>query len=184
LEHDAGIYLWRFARWIVPLVAPYTPPRLEIPAERARAFVKVEIRPSVVPGAGKGLFALERIETGVTIGEYTGDIIDSVFKGLRLHNKDYIALTSNPAISIDALRRPEVMMRYINHHPQAAKRNVRYRSEGTRKFVETIRAVDPGEELFADCSDIYWRLRGITPNGGQEGPRTSNLLSPQPQSQS
>jgi len=182
LEHDAGIYLWRFARWIVPLIAPYIPPRTEIPPERVRAFVEVEVRPSVVPGAGKGLFALERIEAGVTIGEYTGDIIHSLIKGLRLPNKDYIALTSNPAISIDALRRPEVMMRYINHHPQEEKRNVRYRSEGTRKFVETIRVVDQDEELFADYSDIYRRLRGITPNGGQEGSRTSNLLSLQPQS--
>ena len=181
MENDAGIYLWRFARWVIPLVAPYTPPRTEIPAERAGAFVKLEIRPSVVPGAGKGLFALERIEAGVTVGEYTGDIVDSVFKVLRLSNKDYIALTNNPAICIDALRRPEVMMRYINHHPEAEKRNVRYRSEGASKFVETTRAVDPNEELFADYSDIYWKLRGITPNGGQKNSRDSKMFSPQPQ---
>jgi hypothetical protein len=165
VESDAGISVWRSIRWAVPLVAPYTPPRNEIPPERARAFVKVEVRPSTIPGAGQGLFAMERIEAGVTIGEYTGDIVDSVFKVLRLPNKDYVALTSNPAISIDALRRPEAMMRYICHHPKEERRNVRYRSDGSRKFLETIRPVDPGQEFLADYSDVYWRLRGITPNG-------------------
>lgn len=177
LENDAGIYLWRFARWVIPLIAPYTPPRTEIPPERACAFVKVEIRSSEVPGAGNGLFALERIEAGVTIGEYTGDIVASVFKGLRLRNKDYVALTNDPALSIDAFHRPEAMMRYINHHPQEEMRNVRYRSEGTRKFVETIRPVEPGKELFADYSAIYWRLRGITPRATESATPSSAALS-------
>jgi hypothetical protein len=146
-------------------LTPYTPPRSEIPPERARAFVKVEVRPSTISGAGQGLFALERIEARVTIGEYTGDIVDSVSKVLRLRDKAYVALTADPAICIDALRRPEVMMRYICHHPQQEKRNVHFRNQGSRKFVETTRPVDPGDELFTDYSDIYWRLTGMTPNG-------------------
>jgi hypothetical protein len=165
LKSNAGTYFWRFVRWAVPRVAPYTPPRTEIPPVPARAFVKVEIRPSTIPGAGQGLFALERIEAGVTVGEYTGDIVNSVFKALRLRNRDYLANTSNPAISIDALRRPEAMMRYVNHHPREEKRNVRFRDEGCRKFYETTRSVDPGEELLTNYGDLYWRLRGITPNG-------------------
>lgn len=165
LKSAAGIYMWRCIRWSVPRIAPYTPPRTEIPPERARAFVKVEVRPSRIPGAGLGLFALEGIEAGITIGEYTGDIIDSVFKVLRLRDKDYVALTSNPAICIDPSRRPEVMMRYICHHPKEEKRNVRYINIGSRKFVESTRRIDSGEEFLTDYSDMYWRLRDITPNG-------------------
>ena len=165
IKSSAGIQLWRFVRWAVSRVAPYTPPRTEIPPARARAFVKVEVRPSTIPGAGQGLFAMERIEAGVTIGEYSGDIIDSVFKVLRLRDKDYVARTSDPSICIDALRRPEVMMRYICHHPKEQKRNVKFRDDGSRKFVETTQPVDPDEELLTDYSDVYWRLRGITPSG-------------------
>ena len=164
-KSDAGIYVWRFVHWPVSRVAPYTPPRTQIPPERARAFVKVEVRPSTIPGAGQGLFASEQIEAGVTIGEYMGDIVDSVFKLLRLRDIDYLALTDDPRIFIDPLHQPEVTMRYICHHPKEEKRNVRFRSEGTRKFVETTRLIDPGEELLTDYGNIYWRLRGITPNG-------------------
>jgi hypothetical protein len=165
LKSDAGIQQLRFLRWAVPRVMPYTPPRADISLERARAFVKAEVRPSRIPGAGQGLFALERVEAGVTIGEYAGDIVDSVFKALRLRDKDYVALTDDPAISIDPFRRPEVMMRYICHHPKAERRNVQYINEGSRKFVRTTRVVEPGEEFFTDYGEAYWRLRGLTPRG-------------------
>jgi hypothetical protein len=108
---------------------------------------------------------MERIDVSVTIGEYTGDIVDSVFKCLRLRDRDYVAFTGDPAICVDALRRPEVMMRYVNHHPKKEMRNVRVRNEGSRRFYEATRPVDPGEELFTSYGDIYWRVRGITPNG-------------------
>ncbi|MBI5101578.1 MAG: hypothetical protein HZB33_07085 [Nitrospirae bacterium] len=164
-ESTPGIFLWHALGWVASRIAPYTPPRAEIPEERARAFVRVEVRPSTIPGAGQGLFSMERIEAGVRIGEYTGDIVHGVFNVLRLRDKDFVARTADPSVCIDALRRPEVMTRYICHHPGEGKRNVRFRNEGSRKFVETTRAVHPGEELLADYGDMYWRLKGVTPSG-------------------
>lgn len=164
LKSDAGIWLFRGIRWVVPRIAPYTPPRAEIPPERARACVMVEIRPSTVHGAGQGIFALERIAAGVTIGEYTGDVVDSMWRAMRLRDRSYLALTCDAAISIDALRRPEVMMRYICHHPRKGKCNVQFVDQGVRKFVVTTRPVDPGEEFFIDYGDTYWRLKGIRPD--------------------
>jgi len=165
LKCDAGIHLWRFAGWAVARIAPYTPPRSEIPPERACAFVKVEVRLSTIPEAGHGLFALEEVEAGVRIGEYAGDMVDSVFKVLRLPNKEYVASTGDPFLCIDPSHRPEVMMRYICHHPDKEKRNVRFVDVGPRKFVESTRRIASGEEFLTDYSDLYWRLRGITPNG-------------------
>lgn len=163
LKSDAGVRLFRPIRWVLLRLAPYTPPRAEIPPERARAFVKVEIRPSTVRGAGQGLFALERIEAGVTIGEYTGDVVDSRWRAMRLRDRSYLAPTCDTAFFIDALRRPEVMMRYLCHHPRKEKRNAQFMDQGIRKFVVTTRPVDPGEELFIGYGDTYWRMMGISP---------------------
>jgi hypothetical protein len=138
LKSEIGIVQLRFLRWAIARVAPYTPLPADIPPERARAYVKVEVKPSRIPGAGHGLFALERVEARVVIGEYAGDIVDSVFKVFRLRNKDHVALTDDPSIALDPSRRPEVMMRYICHHPDAARRNVQYINEGSRKYVRTF----------------------------------------------
>lgn len=107
---------------------------------------------------------MENIGPGVIIGEYSGDIVDSLFKWLRLRNTDYTALTENPAVCIDALAHPEMMMRYVNHHPDKARLNVRLWPEGIQVFYETTRPVEIGEEFFTDYGYLYWRLRGITPH--------------------
>lgn len=167
-KSSAGIIVFRGIRWVLTRLIPYTPPPAEIPAERARAFVTVEIRPSTVPGAGQGLFALERVEAGVTIGEYMGDIVDSFWRLMRSRDRSYQIPTCDPAVTLDALRRPEVMMRYICHHPRKGKHNVQFVDQGVRKFVVTTRPVDPGEEFFVDYGETYWRLMGITPDGSKE----------------
>jgi hypothetical protein len=165
-QSEIGIAALRVIRWTAPRVAPYSPPRAEIPPERMAAFVPVEIRPSTIVGAGLGVFAVEPIAAGVTIGEYTGDIVDSVLRSLRLPNKDYLARTGEGSIYIDSSNRPEAVMRYVNHHPNAERRSVEFRNDGRRKFLVTTRAVAAGEELFVDYDWLYWKLRGITPGAG------------------
>jgi hypothetical protein len=159
LRSEAGICLWRFLRWGFATIAPYTPPRSEIPLDRAAAFVLVEVRRSTIRAAGQGLFSLQHIEAGVRVEEYTGDTVDSLSKYVRLRIKDYVADSPCPGIFIGASRRPEALMRYINHHPDASRRNVRFRNEGTRKYYETTRPVQPDEELLTDYGELYWRLR-------------------------
>ncbi len=111
-----------------------------------------------------GLFAEERVGHGVTIGEYSGDVVDSLVKWLRLRNAEYLALTEDRSISIDGRRHPEMLMRYVNHHPSEKAVNIRFRSEGTRVFLETTKPVGAGEEFFADYGDMYWLLLGIMPH--------------------
>lgn len=112
-----------------------------------------------------GLFCDEPVELGVTIGEYSGDIVDSMLRSLRLRNTEYLALTEEQAISIDGLLHPEMVMRFVNHHPDESTTNIRFRVNGSQVFLETTKPVGPGEEFFADYGDIYWKLLGITPRG-------------------
>jgi uncharacterized protein len=163
LRSDVGRRFFRFLRWFFSLVAPYTPPRATIPPDRANAYVKVDVRPSTIPGAGQGLFALEPIDVGVLIGEYVGDVVTSVLKAMRLRNKDYLFSTSTPSVMIDGSNRLEAMMRYICHHPRAEKRNVQFLIEGKHVFVKTIRPVFPEDEFFADYGGLYWQVRGVVP---------------------
>jgi len=164
IRTGAGTYLLRAVYRVVPKLCPCTPPTCEVPPWRARARVAVEVRPSTLQGAGQGLFALECIEPGEVVGEYVGDVIDSVTKAFRLRDRRYLACTGDPRVRIDALRHPEVVLRYVCHHPRAERRNVRFRPEGTRVWVEATRRVEPGEELFMDYGDSYWRLMGVEPS--------------------
>lgn len=161
LNRDAGVVVWRTVRWVVSRIAPYDPPRASVSEDRMVPFVNVEVRPSTVPGAGRGLFVLEQVPAGVRVGEYWGDLVDSVLRWLRLRNTDYVSLTANPTVQIDALRRPEALMRYINHHFDPRRCNARYVHVGDRVYVETMRDVAAGEELFCDYGETYWRLRGV-----------------------
>ena len=163
LQSDYGVPIWRLIRWAVPRIAPYIPPRKSISPDQLMPSVKLEIRPSTIPNCGSGAFSLENIGSGVTIGEYSGDVVDSLFKWLRLRNTDYIALTENPAVCIDALAHPEMLLRYVNHHPDRTRMNIQIRTVGVQVFYETTRPVKKGEEFFTDYGDLYWRIRGITP---------------------
>lgn len=166
LRSEIGVFAWQGLRRILRHIAPYTPPRITIPAERLAPFVLLEVRPSSIPNTGSGVFALQDIEPGITIGEYSGDTVDSVFNWLRLRETDYLALTDDPAISIDALAHPEMLLRYVNHHPDNSRVNVHLRTKDRRVYFETSRPVTSGEEFFTDYGDLYWRIRRIIPRAG------------------
>lgn len=147
----------------VSRIAPYAPRPSRIPPDRLESRVPVEVRPSSISGAGLGVFALEPIEAGVLLGEYAGDAIDTVARSFRLRDRDYLVCTADPRVRLDALRHPEVVYRHVCHHPQEARRNVRFRPEGLRVFVESTRRIEAGEELFADYGGSYWRVKGVDP---------------------
>jgi hypothetical protein len=147
-------------------VAPYTPTYQKLPIERTRSRVATEMKTSSIPGCGLGLYALEDAPAGITLGEYSGDLIHSTLNWMRMRNTDYLAFTEVPSVYIDAMAHPEAMMRYVNHHPDAERVNVRLRVDGTQVFYDTIRPVAAGCEFFTDYGTMYWKLRGISPSIG------------------
>lgn len=160
LASRIGAKLVRGAHRTLSRIAPYTPARVEIPPERAHAFVKVDVRPSGIPGAGLGLFAGEHVDAGVLIGEYAGDVVESVFKVLRLRNLAYVAIDEE---YIDTSMHPEAAMRYVCHHPRPERQNVEFSSEDGRLFLRTTKPVQSGEEFFVDYGYVYWAMHGIEP---------------------
>lgn len=133
-------------------------------AYHTRVVHGVEVRPSRIPGAGLGLFAVRRFKPGEYLFNYDGD---------RLSVAEYIerygdlglgpyAIELNPNTIIDAYRTDAGIARYIcSYHGSGRKPNVQYLSTGKWIEIWTIRAIEPGEELLADYGKEMAQALGL-----------------------
>lgn len=111
---------------------------------------RIQVRKSGVHG--KGVFALRPLAKGERIIEYTGEIIDWP-EALRRHPHDpsdpnhtfYFSLDDGSHV-IDAKVGGNAA-RWINH---SCAPNCKADETDGRVFIEAIRAIQPGEELFYD----------------------------------
>lgn len=114
-----------------------------------------EVRTSTIQGAGLGLFAKQTIETGDTIGYYTGAIINEQ----EFHNPDrpfsaYLLWVTRNHIIVGEGPKANYT-RYINHSNQPnAFLVVSTRWKTAR--LEAIQKIRPGEEIFFNYGDDYW----------------------------
>jgi hypothetical protein len=116
----------------------------------SRSGRRIQVRRSGVHG--KGVFALQPIEPGETLIEYTGEVI-SWAEALDRHPHDasqpdhtfYFQL-DNGAQVIDALYGGNAA-RWINH---ACEPNCEADETDGRVFIKALRPIAPGEELFYD----------------------------------
>ncbi len=109
----------------------------------------IEVRHS--PIHGYGVFALRRIRKGTTVVEYLGERIshkeaDTRYEGKGSQDNHTFLFTVDARTVIDAgVNGNEA--RYINH---ACRPNCQSVRESRRIFVESIRTIQPGEELAYD----------------------------------
>jgi uncharacterized protein len=108
-----------------------------------------EVRHSSVHGYG--VFALRRIRKGTTIMEYLGDRVSHEEADSRYENKDpndnhTFLFTVDSKIVIDGGVGGNDA-RYINH---SCDPNCESASQNKRIYIETVRTVQPGEELAYD----------------------------------
>jgi hypothetical protein len=80
----------------------------------------------------------------------------------RVARKDYLmALHFN--VHVDATSRVGYLARFINDNlsSDGEKRNVRFVKDPEARLarVRTLRAIQPGEELYAEYGEGYWRRR-------------------------
>jgi len=114
-----------------------------------------KIKTSTIEGAGKGLFAKQRIEIEDTIGYYTGYIIDEV----EFNNPDrpfspYVMWVSSKHIIVG--EGPEAnYTRYINHSEEPNAFLITSTRWKTAR-IEAISTIEPGEEIFFNYGDDYW----------------------------
>jgi uncharacterized protein len=118
-------------------------------AHQAKTGRRIQVRRSGVHG--KGVFAVQALEPGEVLIEYTGQVIDWE-EALRRHPHD----PSNPEHTfyfqieggnvIDALYGGNAS-RWINH---SCDPNCEADEQEGRVFIKALRPIAPGEELFYD----------------------------------
>lgn len=129
----------------------------------------LEVRESLLPGAGRGLFARHAIAKGMWLCVYTGTV-HSLGALLRAKNNgehlssDYL-MGGFGLFSVDAGPHPEVLARYINDpYNNPERRNVYFLKlrKPRKALVVALRDIEPGDELYAEYGSSYWRHRGVT----------------------
>ena len=117
------------------------------------------IKPSTIPGAGKGLFTKVLIPKDTMIIEYTGDIC--TWKEVKDEfDNDYIYYVNSQHV-INARHRMDSKGRYINDASGFKKikgmsNNCMYKKIGTRVYVQAIRDIPPRSELLVSYGKGYW----------------------------
>jgi hypothetical protein len=116
----------------------------------------LEVRPSLISGAGDGLFVTRDIACGEFLCRYIGTR-KNLLDVLRTRDRTYL-LMRHLNCFLDCKPHPEVVGRYVNHHFDPHCRNVEFDElDGEIWYVATcdIRA---GEELFVDYGSFYWQV--------------------------
>lgn len=120
----------------------------------------LEIKDSLIPGAGKGLFTKVDIPEGTRIVEYKGrrttwkDVKDDDGK-----NK-YIFFINNKNV-IDASRNLKQLARYANDakgigRVKGLKNNAIYVIIGKKVYIESTRDIPAGTEILVEYGKDYW----------------------------
>jgi hypothetical protein len=112
----------------------------------------LEVRPSRIPNAGNGLFTTQFCAEGTVLCEYKGTRLTG---SQLLRTRDWTYIDSyGRQFFIDSREHPRVKGRYINHHFDASKRNVRWAYRDERIFLEASRDIQPDEEYW--LNHRYW----------------------------
>lgn len=116
----------------------------------------LEVRPSLIPGAGCGLFTKALLRKDSVVCEYRGWQLTLV-EVLQRRNRKYVMGGFGLNCHVDAP--PEVLARYINDSFNTSKLNCRFRKQKSLKYAQIIatRDIQAGEELYASYGSVYWK---------------------------
>jgi hypothetical protein len=121
---------------------------------------KVKVKKSVLPGAGKGLFAGEDIRKGNRIVEYTGEI--TTWKDV-VHDEGkngYIYYVKRNYV-IDAGKTKDALARYANDargigRLKGITNNAKYIEDGLQVFIQATKNIPAGGEILVEYGKEYW----------------------------
>lgn len=122
------------------------------------------IRKSGLLKAGLGLFTKIDIKKGETIVEYKGRMC--LWRTVRhLDSVNGYLMRVNRSHAIDAARTLKALGRYANDAKGKSRKpglinNAEYVSEGNRCFIEAIRNIPAGSEIFVSYGTDYWKVFG------------------------
>jgi SET domain-containing protein len=123
---------------------------------------QLRVKFSTLPGAGKGLFTTKFIPKGTRIVEYRGKITTWKEVAHDEGNNGYIFYVKRSHV-IDARFYPKSIARYANdarglQKVKGIRNNSEYEIEGLRVYVDAIRDIPAGSEIFVDYGREYWRI--------------------------
>ena len=171
VKFHARMWLIRAVHW---LACRYPLPQPELPAAIAPEDLPgrpdLQVAQSLIPNAGLGVFAGRAFAEGEVTCSYTGVRLTTL-QALRTPDWRYMLILGRDRhgkrVWIDARPTVNVVARYINHHFDPARRNIRTtpRPDEERWLMIASRAIAPGEELYSDYGPIHWHCfdRGLGP---------------------
>jgi uncharacterized protein len=123
---------------------------------------QLSIKKSTLVDAGKGLFTKKAIAKGTRITEYKGRL--QPWKDVKDEDgyNGYLMYINRNAV-INGLHHKKTFARYANDAAgltriQGLRNNAEFVSEGHRCFLEALRDIKAGEEIFAGYGHEYWDL--------------------------
>lgn len=158
----------RAAWWVMTRLVPRDEPEpgddYPPPPEGLGGGESLVIGPSLIPGAGLGLFTTSRHDAYEMLCLYTGERL-SRWQQVRSRNTQYFAATAAGVVC--PRKYLNIKARYANHHFDPARRNVVLASYGNAdtvlgrcRFLVSTREIEPGEELYYDYGEQYWVWHG------------------------
>ncbi len=124
--------------------------------------MKLKVKKSQLPGAGKGLYTTAPIKKGEKVIEYKGEIIAWKDYQKRVErNEDGYLLFVNNKRCIDAFKTPQHLARYANDaaglsRVKGLKNNCFYDIEKGRGYIVSKRHIKAGEEILVSYTKEYW----------------------------
>jgi SET domain-containing protein len=122
---------------------------------------ELEIKPSIIPGSGQGLFTKVDIPKGSRIAEYTGRI--TTWKEVKDNWSNVYLYTVKPNHVIDASGSKKVLARYVNDangltRIKGLTNNSEFFNDGLRVFIVATKNIAAGEEILSAYGKEYWEV--------------------------
>jgi uncharacterized protein len=119
------------------------------------------VEESTIPGAGKGLFTSIDIPKGTRIVEYKGR--RTIWKEVKNDSTNYYIYTINRNNVIDAQKTLSALARYANDakgltRVKGVSNNCVYVNDGNRAYIESVKNIPAGAEIFVDYTQDYWKV--------------------------
>lgn len=115
-----------------------------------------EVKPSTIPGAGLGLFALEPMEIEDTVGYYTGEVItEAELIAGKFSGSHYILWVTRNHIIVGEGPNANYT-RYINHREEGSNAFLITSTRWKTARFEVIKPIQPGDEVFFNYGDNFF----------------------------
>ena len=126
----------------------------------------ISIRTSLIPDAGLGAFATQKLYKNTILGDYTGEELDYEEDDDDLINGDYVLMVQGynnrgkEVFKVIDAKDPNKSdwPRYLNSvkRGDGKKENCKFFINGNKISVKTIRDIEIGEELLVNYGDEYF----------------------------